>query len=80
MGNWERQHEELREAKEKEKARRDKMASFFYDSAKLILGGLVVGGISPIFTDSDKDINLYIVLAGVVATYAFARVGNEILK
>ena len=80
MGNWERKQEEKREGKEKDKLRKEKLAGFFYDSAKLILGGLVIGGISPLFMDSYHETNLYIVLIGTIATYIFARIGNEILK
>ena len=32
------------------------------------------------FMDSYQETNLYIVVIGTVATYIFARIGNEILK
>lgn len=80
MGSWEKRQEEMREGKEKDKVRKEKLAGFFYDSAKLILGGLVVGGISPLFADSYHEMNLYVVFIGTIATYIFARIGNEILK
>lgn len=65
---------------ERDKVRREKLASFFYDSAKLMLGGLVIGGVSPIFTDDRNDINIYMILAGGVATYVLAKIANDILK
>ena len=80
MSNWIKQQEEHKEAKEQDKMRRDKLAGFFYDSAKLVLAGVVIGGITPLYSDSSNRINVYVILAGSVATILLAWIANKILK
>ena len=72
--------EKKKEVKEKDRVRREKLAGFFYDAAKLTLGGIVIGGISPLFTNAEGDINLRMIVAGIIATFTFAKIGNDILK
>ena len=48
MGNWEKQQEAKKAANEKDKTRREKLASYFYDASKVILAGVVIGGITPL--------------------------------
>lgn len=69
-----------KETKEKDKIRREKLAGFFFDAAKMTLGGIVIGGLSPIFTGSLDFVNIKIISLGVVSTYIFAKIGNDILK
>lgn len=59
MGNWERKQEEKKESKEKDRTRREKLAGYFFDTSKLILAGVVIGGITPLYSDNTKDINFY---------------------
>lgn len=54
MSNFTRQQEAQREAKEKNKNRRDKLASYFFDLSKLIFAGLVIGGVTPIVHSYDR--------------------------
>lgn len=80
MGNWEKRQEEKKEIKEKDRTRREKLAGYFFDTSKLILAGVVIGGITPLYSDNTKEINLYVVLVGIIATVLLAWIANKILK
>lgn len=80
MGKFMQQQEIKKEAKEKDKVRREKLASYFYDSSKLILAGVVIGGLTPIYTNNVEDVNLNVILIGAVATILLAWIGNKILR
>lgn len=81
MSNFTRQQEVQREAKEKNKNRRDKLASYFFDLSKLIFAGLVIGGVTPLFTHTTDDgMNWLTVVLGFFSTYIFAFFANRILK
>ena len=75
------EHIELKkEVKEKDRVRREKLASYFYDSSKLVLAGVVIGGLTPIYTQQTEEVNLGVILMGSVATILLAWIGNKILK
>lgn len=80
MGNWSEKQEAKKEVKEKDKTRREKLAGYFFDSSKLILAGVVIGGITPLYSDNTKEINVYVIIAGMVATVLLAWIANKILK
>ncbi|MDD2953611.1 MAG: hypothetical protein PHC95_10675 [Parabacteroides sp.] len=80
MGNWDKQQEARKDTKEKDKVRREKLAGYFYDTSKLILAGVVIGGITPLYSDNTKGINVYVIFAGVIATILLAWIANKILK
>lgn len=80
MGKFMQQQEIKKEAKEKDKVRREKLASYFYDLSKLILAGVVIGGLTPIYTNNVEDVNLNVILIGAVATILLAWIGNKILR
>lgn len=80
MGNWSEQQEIKKEGKEKDKVRREKLSGYFYDASKLILAGVVIGGITPLYSSNTEEINIYVILAGVVATILLAWIANKILK
>lgn len=67
---------------EREKVRREKLASFFYDSAKLSFGGMVIGGIINIQFDDYKHTigSIAMVVAGFTTTAILATIANKILK
>ena len=50
------------------------------DASKVILAGVVIGGITPLYADPTMDLNLYVVIAGVIVTVLLAWIGNKILK
>lgn len=70
----------LTEAQAKNKFRREKLANFFFDLAKLVFAGLVVGSVTPIFTDKFQIVNLVFLLIGALGTYILAIFANELLK
>ena len=79
MGKFSENIEQRKELKEKDRVRREKLASYFYDSSKLVLAGVVIGGVTPIYTDNTEEINLGVVLIGSIATILLAWIGNKIL-
>ena len=80
MGNFSNQQEAKKEVKERNKTRKEKLAGYFYDSSKVILAGVVIGGLAPLFTRPDIELNYYIIVAGTLATVLLAWIGNNILK
>ena len=80
MGNFSNQQKAKEEAKERDKTRREKLAGYFYDSSKVILAGVVVGGLAPLFSKPEIELNYYIIIAGFMATVLLAWIGNNILK
>ena len=72
--------EERKDRKEKDKTRREKMAGFFYDLAKLCFGGLVVGSL---ISYSNDGVNMYEItktVFGIASTMVLSKIANEILK
>lgn len=69
-----------KEAKEKNKNRRDKLTDYFFDLSKLIFAGLVIGGVTPLFTHTTDGMNWLTVVLGIFSTYIFAFFANRILK
>ena len=60
--------------------RRENLGTFFYDLAKLVFAGLVVGAVTPLFNEGAELGNpvLWIIAAiGVVVTSFFAYVGYK---
>lgn len=57
------------------------LAGYFFDLSKLMCSGVVVGGLSPLFTGDEMGIFNYLCISlGFTATVLFAYFGNEILK
>lgn len=80
MGNWEKRQQDKREGREKDRVRREKLAGYFFDLSKLIFAALVLGGITPVFTDTLNEINWITILLGIFSTFIFANFANRILK
>lgn len=81
MGNFSKMQEAKKEGKEKDKTRREKLASYFFDLSKLSFAGLVVGGIVSIKPDNaDYLIEIYRAIIGCIFTISLARIANIILK
>ena len=66
MGNWSQQQELKKEAKEKDKIRKEKLASYFLNLSQLTFVALVLGGITPLYTHIETEINWYVLVAGVL--------------
>jgi len=66
---------------ERNRKRRELLTSYFFDLSKLMCGGVVVGGLSPLFTGREMGLYNYLcILFGGMATALFAYFANEILK
>ena len=64
---------------EKERFRKEKIASFFLDLAKLTFAAAVLGGMTPLLTKNTL-LDWATVLVGILVTIVFANLGNKILK
>ena len=80
MGNWSERQEVKKEGKEKDKVRREKLVGYFFNLSKLIFAALVLGGITPLFTNVTNGINWSTITLGTISTYMFANFANRILK
>lgn len=80
MGNWKRQQDELKEAKEREKVTKEVIAKYFLDISKLIFTAIVLGGLSPLITDMDIGLNWHIIIGGMVTTLIFGTLGYRFIK
>ena len=47
---------------------------------KLVFGGLVIGGISPMFVGGESHIDILMFVMGLLSTFVFAYTSNRILK
>lgn len=64
---------------EKERVRKEKIASFFLDLAKLTFAAAVLGGMTPLLTKNTL-LDWATVFVGIFVTIVFANLGNKILK
>lgn len=62
------------------KLRKEKLAGYYYDLSKLIMGGLGISGISPIFGGDVGLVNWYSVVVAFAAAIWLAIMANRILK
>lgn len=66
---------------ERNQKRRELLSGYYFDISKLMCGGVVIGGLSPLFTGGDMGVYNYLsILFGGLATILFAYFANEILK
>lgn len=80
-GNWSEQQKVRTEVKEKNKVRKEKLASLFFDLAKLTYTALVLGAIVLFFQSDGLSFKLCLMLAvGVILAFAWGEIGNNILK
>lgn len=80
MGNWSEQQEIKKETREKDKVRREKLAGYFFNLSQLTFVALVLGGVTPLYTNIEIGINWYVLIAGAALTVILANIGNLILK
>ena len=69
----------VKEQKEKEKTRKEKLGGYFFNLSQLTFAATVLGAITPIFEKSSEIEWLKMVLGSLV-TVIFAWIGNKILK
>ncbi len=80
MGKWSEQQEQLKEERTRNTTRREKLAGFFFDLAKLCFATVVLGGVTPWITNREVSMSWDIIVYGAIATYIFAFSANRILK
>ena len=80
MGKWIEQQDVKNETKEKSKIRREKIAGYFLNLSQLTFVALVLGGITPLYLDVEHTISWYLLSAGVLTSYVFLMIANNILK
>ena len=80
MGNFIKQQEERKDAKERDRLRRDKIAGYFFNLSQLTFVALVLGTITPIYTNNEYGINWYALSVGLALTIVLANIGSKILK
>ena len=80
MGNFAKQQEEHKEAKEREKLSRETLCKFFYYLAKIAIKDLVVGSIVSVETEQKKFEHWLLIIIGSFATYIFSVIGYKIIK
>lgn len=73
MGNFAKQQEEHKEAKER-------VGKFFYDLAKIAFTALVVGSIVSVVTEQKKFEHWILIAIGSLVTYIFSIIGYKIIK
>ena len=64
---------------EKERVRKEKIASFFLDLGKLTFAASVLGGLTPLLT-KNSFLDWLVCILGVIVTVIFAGIGNKFLK
>ena len=80
MGNFSSRQSKADNARERDHQRRDRLAGYFYDMSKLSFAGLVIGVITPLFTDEGGEANLSVIITGLVLTVLSAMLANKILE
>ena len=80
MGNWKKQQDELKEAKERDKLTKEVVAKYFLDLSKFIFTAIVLGGLTPMLTDISTNIHWETVFVGLVSTFFFGLLGYRVLK
>ena len=59
---------------------RETLSKLFIDIAKIVLTGVVIGGMSQIFTGSSVGINYIVIVIGIMISVMSAWLGCRILK
>ena len=82
MGNYTKQIEEKKDRKDRDQARKEKLAGFFFNLSQVSFTALVVGIPVTLFKEElyDNYILMIMLVIGIIFTIAFAKIGNNILK
>lgn len=80
MSNFSEQQKVKTEVKEKNKVRKEKLAGYFFNLSQLTFAALVLGGVTPLFTNQANISNWITIPFGILSTYVFATIANRILK
>ena len=80
MSEFESKRKVSEKAEKRNDVRKEKLAGYFFDLSKLVFGGLVVGGVSPMFIGDESHIDITMFVMGLISTFALAYTSNSILK
>lgn len=80
MGNWIKQQNELKDARERDKLTKEIFSKFFLDLAKLVFAAIVLEGFTPFFGDESKEVEWKIIIAGIVTAVFLSVLGYQTLK
>lgn len=82
MSNWSKQQDIRKESKEKDKIRKEKLATYFLDLSKITYTVLVIGLVVTLLQNEQYKNFLLdgLVLLGSIIAFVFAKIGNNILK
>ena len=80
MGTFDENRKAKEEIKKKNDTRKEKIAGYFFDLSKLSFAGMVIGSMTPMFTNIDNGVNWYSTILGVITSYVFAFFANRILR
>ncbi len=80
MSSFDNSRIKKEEARKRNDIRRETIGKFFLDLAKLTFAAIVLGGLTPMYTDIDKSANWGLIVAGTAFTIVFSLIGNKILK
>ena len=83
MGKYSEQMEIKKEAKEREKTRKEKLAEYFFSLSNTTFGSLVIG-VTLLMLQADANYNVNVIFimlaAGLLFFIVLAKIGNNILK
>ena len=81
MSNFENQIQNKERQYQRDRTRRERLATYFYDVSKLFIGGWVIGVVLPLLSSDEITISTYlIILAGISTAIFLALIANKILK
>ena len=80
MSEFDSKRKIVEKAEQRNNVRKEKLAGYLYDISKLIFGGIVLAGLSPIFTDATISMNYPVIISGLFASVILAVISNQILK
>ena len=80
MSEFDSKRKIAEKAEQRHTVRKEKLAGYLYDISKLIFGGIVLAGLSPIFTDATISMNYPVIISGLFASVILAVISNQILK
>lgn len=78
--NWSENQNKMKERKEEDKLKREKLAGYFFNLSQLTFAAIVLGGFSPLFSEGIASVNVYGLLLGGLMTAFLAIIGYSILK
>jgi hypothetical protein len=70
----------IKDQKEKDKLKKEKLSGFFLDMAKLTFAAMVLGDLMPLLNGNATSNNYLSLILGIIMTLVYALLGYRILK